>query len=629
MEKTTTLVKTSFQLLLKGALLSLLTIFSFSSDLFAQYSVPNHYFGCQYNTTGYIAAINDFVVEDNSGNVLFNKPGDECNQTTSGVNVTGGHYNEMTLTPSFTLSSGGTYTIKINCTNPGNYTLGAVVGIWIDVNGDEDFSDAGEFITPNSWQVPSAANNANAGSYGELEFTVPCGNFEGSTRMRIRSNYNAYSITSSSHSSTGTAFYYGETEDYTIAIAKPTGLNASAFIPDTAFIGTVVNFVNGNQTGYISHAWDVGNNGSVDYTTTNAQHIFNAVGTYSVKLKSVNCLGADSVVKQVVIVAPTAPPVADFVATKNRVELFDVFNLVDLSTNGPTYWSYYVTDGADTIYYQGGNPFIHKNPEIFTGTNAVGFPKIFPDAGFWDVCLVASNSIGSSSITCKQNYIEVTKSTFNMGPETSLPANIIGIAEGTLYDKGGPLNNYTVPESNLEALIAPCGAKSVTLEFKQFKLLANANIKIYDGTDATGTPLHTGNGFTLGNEPTGPITSNSGTLYLLFNSTAGGTDSGFVATWTSVQGSGDPPVADFDLPGSTVYNSVWVDFINTSQNAEGNVDFEWRVDGVLASLGRDLEWVFTVNGTHTIQLRVIGCDGTVSTSTKQVVVAHPWYSNHG
>ena len=108
-----------------------------------------------------------------------------------------------------------------------------------------------------------------------------------------------------------------------------------------------------------------------------------------------------------------------------------------------------------------------------------------------------------------------------MGPETSLPANIIGIAEGTLYDKGGPLNNYTVPESNLEALIAPCGAKSVTLDFKQFKLLANANLKIFDGTDATGTPLHSGSGFTLNNAPTGPITANSGTMYLLFQLNSG------------------------------------------------------------------------------------------------------------
>jgi PKD repeat protein len=273
---------------------------------------------------------------------------------------------------------------------------------------------------------------------------------------------------------------------------------------------------------------------------------------------------------------------------------------------------------------QGPNPFVHRNPIIFTGTNPVGFPKLFPDNGFWDVCLIASNVVGSSSSSCKDDYIEVTKSSFNIGPETSIPNNIIGIPEGTIYDKGGPLNNYTVPEANLEALIAPCGAQSVTLTFKQFKLLSNANLKIYDGTNALGTPLHTGTGFTAGNAPTGPITANSGTLYMLWNSTSGSTDSGFIANWTSVQGSGDPPVANFLLPSTTLYNAVFYDFINTSQNAEGNVDFEWRIDGVLAGLGRDLEnAIFFSNGPHTVKLTVTGCDGSTSTVTKNITVAHP------
>ena len=95
--------------------------------------------------------------------------------------------------------------------------------------------------------------------------------------------------------------------------------------------------------------------------------------------------------------------------------------------------------------------------------------------------------------------------------------------------KGGQFNNYTAPEANLEALIAPCGAASVSLDFTTFKLNANANLKIYDGVNALGTPLHSGNGFTAGNAPSGTIVANSGALYMLWNSSAGAVDSGFAA----------------------------------------------------------------------------------------------------
>jgi hypothetical protein len=343
-----------------------------------------------------------------------------------------------------------------------------------------------------------------------------------------------------------------------------------------------------------------------------------------------NCLGIDSIVKTVTVIAPTAAPVADFVATKNVVELFDVLNLIDLSTNGATYWNWYLTNGVDTIdgldqaALQGGDPYTNRNPSVITGSNPVGFPKLFPDRGEWTVCLQSSNSIGSSSVTCKVDYIEVTKTSFNMGPETSLPANIISAASGTLYDKGGPFGNYTVPEANLEALIAPCGASSVTVTFEQFKLLANANLKVYDGVNALGTPLHTGSGFTAGNAPSGPITANTGTLYMLWNSTSGNTDSGFIANWTSVAGSGNSPVADFDVPADTIYNAVFVDFMNTSTDAEGNVQFEWTIDGSPAGFSRHLQnQIFLTNGSHCIKLKVINCDGSISEVTKCIWVAHP------
>lgn len=625
MEKTITLIKKSFRQIKRRGMI-LLALGSLASiPAMGQYTSPTHYYGCSWSTGtytyAYYAAIEDVTVTDAAGNVLYSKAADDCNQTPTGVNV--GHYNEIETTPAFTLTAGATYTVTVGGSNPNSSTTGLSVGVWIDFDGNGSFGETENWI---------GVMGMSAGGSNSLTFTAPCNVTTSASggRMRIRSNANWYTWSRSQHSISGTAgAWYGETEDFACDFDKPTAKVANFFAPDTAYVGTIVKFQNSSSSAGINE-WDVNADGILEGTSRDFEHVFSSVGTYDVKLKIVNCAGTDSMTKSIVIIAPTAAPVADFVATKNVVELFDIVTMVDLSSNGATYWDWLFINGSDTIdgtdmfSLQGGDPYVNKNPEVFTGTNPAGFPKIFPDRGLWTVCLRSSNSIGTSAWKCKTDYIEVTKTSFNMGPETSLPANVITATEGTLYDKGGPDNNYTVPEANLEALIAPCGAKSVTVVFKQFKLNANANLKIFDGENALGTPLHSGNGFTKGNEPSGPITANSGMLYLLWNSSTGATDSGFIADWTSVLGSSAKPIADFDLPAATIYNAVSTDFMNTSVNAEGNVDFEWYIDGTLASLSRDLtNQLFLTNGNHCIKLRVISCDGSVSEKLKCFTVAHP------
>lgn len=615
MEKTLTYSTKRFRLLAGYFVLAVLGVLSLPNIANAQYTQPPHYMGCHWNNNGQYAAIEDIAIQDNSGNTVFTKSGDGCNDVNPGLGS--GHYNLMTTTSSFTLNGGAQYTFEIEMSNPNNFGTSTRVGVWFDFNGDQDFADAGEFVSPSNWTVA-------VGNKARFNFTVPCGGkTSGPIRMRVRSNASFYNLTANNHSTTGTAMYYGETEDYTCSYALVPGLNADFFAPDTVFVNTIAGFVNANQSGYIGHEWTV--DGST-YNGTNAEHIFTSTGTFDVKLKSTNCNGSDSLTKSVVVVAPTAPPVADFVSTRNVMEIFDVFELIDLSTNGPTNWDWYAYNGnGDTVSIaQGGDPYTHRNPLVLTNTNPAGIPKIFVDEGLWSVCLKSSNGVGPSTTVCKTDYIEVRRTNFSIGPETSLPANIITASSGTLYDKGGPNNNYPNNDANLEALIAPCGAQSVTLNFNMFKVLANANLKVYDGINALGTPLHPGNGFTAGNAPSGPLTANSGAIYLLWNSGAGGSDSGFAATWTSVAGTGGALVADFELPADTLYNAVEESFINTSENAGGNTSFEWIVNNVLVATTRDLvDQLYLTNGNYTITLRAIGCDGTTSTRTKSFFVANP------
>jgi len=576
------------------------------------YSQPNHIYGCAYSATALrYGAIEEIVIEDANGNVIYSKNSDGCNNP-----AINGHYTLVESKSAFDLSAGSTYTIKIRQSNPAGYNgYNIFCGVWIDFNGDKDFADAGEFVVPNRWSI-------GYNSLTSRQFTVPCSGSTNTVRMRVRTDYQyGYGMTSTNHSN---QLYYGETEDYTCDYIVPTSTTSDFIRPDTAYVGTPVTFKNSNQAGYISHNWSMD---GTTYTSTNVNHVFAATGTYDVKLVSTNCNGSDSTTKQITIISPTAPPKSDFVANKSVYEIFETVKLTDLSTNGATYWDWVFVnpltndtiDGDDQGVLRGGDPFLNKNPLVNTGNY---FGAV--DIGVWDVYLTASNSIPGQVQTPKMGYVTVQRSSYNMGAGTALPANVISVSAGTIYDDGGQNGNYGNNKTT-EALIAPCGAKSVTLDFTSFDLNSNATLKIYDGVNALGTPLHTGNGFTSGNAPTGAITANSGAMYLLWTSTTGTTAGGFAANWTSVAGSADAPLADYSFPSTTLYNAVYVEFTNTSLNAEGSTTFEWTLTGPdnTSANTRDFSYTFLTNGTYTLELKVIACDGRTSTKSYTFTVVAP------
>lgn len=83
--------------------------------------------------------------------------------------------------------------------------------IWIDLNGDEDFSDAGELVYDAGSMSKSTVNGS---------LTVPAGTAEITTRLRVSMKYNGAPTECES-------FTYGEVEDYTVHISSgSTGLQA-------------------------------------------------------------------------------------------------------------------------------------------------------------------------------------------------------------------------------------------------------------------------------------------------------------------------------------------------------------------------------------------------------------------
>ncbi len=596
--------------LLKLSLILITFFVLVQGNAYAQYSTPGHYYGCYWNNGNLgSAAIEEVIIEDASGNQVFRKAPDDCNdQTTNALNVAGAHYNLLTTTPSFTLVAGGTYTIKVSTSMRQNFNQNQFVGVWVDVNGNQNFGDAGEFL--GNVRTNPGAGLSNPGTLGELTVTLPCGGFSGTTRLRLRSDrQNQYAANAHSLEGGATGFGYGETEDYTITMTNPSSISSNFSIPDTAFIGTRVTAINGSS-GNFRTDWTFIEGGS-EYTDRreNGRHVFTSTGRHQIKLVNENCFGADSSTRSIVIIQPPGPPTVDFVASHTVVDLFDEVGLTDLSSNGPTYWNWMFVNGVDTVNgdflfeLRGNDIDVNQNPELLAA---------FVGIGMWDVCLQASNSRGASSLVCKRDYLEITKLTYNMGPETSLPANVIEALSGSIFDSGGPERDYGANE-DVEALIAPCGAESVTLEFSEWKVRDNATLRIFDGENALAPLIAT---LTESNPPTGPITAQSGAMYLSFVSTLGAVDSGFAADWTSVVGNATPPVADFTVPEEDIFNGSITQFTNTSQNVRGNVTYTWSVEPITAgapeqevSFGENLNFQFSSNNVNRVCLEVETCQG--------------------
>ncbi len=199
--------------------------------------------------------------------------------------------------------------------------------IWIDYNGDHDFSDAGEEVFAGS------GSSVVTGS-----FTVPGSAPLGNTRMRVSMSYSTYPPYC------GT-FTYGEVEDYTANIAGTTPQPpVAAFVgsPTTVTVGGSVNFTDQSTNNPTSWSWTFEGGTPDSSTSQNPTVTYNSVGTFNVSLTATNAYGSDTETKVDYITVNAAP--ADEIA-----EAVDNGSLT-FTHSGDANWTR-VTD----VFYYGGD----------------------------------------------------------------------------------------------------------------------------------------------------------------------------------------------------------------------------------------------------------------------------------
>lgn len=157
---------------------------------------------------------------------------------------------------------------------------------------------------------------------------------------------------------------------------------------------------------------------------------FSQTGTYSVKLFVSNTSGGDSLLKSnyVTVTSVTAPPVADFTASKTTPVTNEVISLVDLSTNSPTSWKWRIS--PVNFIFVNGTDSLSQIPNIkFTNGNN------------FTITLIATNAEGADTFT-KVDYIKVNASSVTPVIRTQPLSVYPNPASGVFYvntENGGSL----------------------------------------------------------------------------------------------------------------------------------------------------------------------------------------------
>lgn len=535
------------------------------------------------------------------------------------INNPSGDFDKVTnyLTQVNTMYQGDS--AKINVTiGPGNNEQ---VAVYVDWNNNGLYDNPAEEVMYYSNVVAAGNTDGSAITSGSNWIKVPCNAAPGYHRLRVVSDwYGATRIDPCSQK------WYGDGEDYTINVLPQPAVKAQFTAVDTFYTNGVYNFTNTSIGVGNTYQWDFQNDGVYDATTKNGSFQYATPGTYTCKLKatSVGCSGtsSDSTTKVVVVINAPAAPTANFISNINVVSTSDIVTFYDLSTFGPGSWTWSISPsnigGNTAYYYVNGTSASSQNPQVQ-----------FAQVGKYTVMLTATNTVGSGTLT-KAYYINCVKE-YSFCATT---ATTTSDAAGFLYDAGGRNGNYSANQ-NCTMLIKPDCASKVTLKFKAFDMSIYQTpggdwIKVYDGTNASGTPLHTSIGWSAGiqnqtnNTPWLPPTlvANSGAMYIEYHTDGAFQAAGFQAEWSTTPIVGTTtPVATFSVP-DTIYTGVNNTYTATATGTGFNFDWDFNNDGVYDASGTSVNYQYNTPMTTTVKCLVSSCTGQ-TTLTKNVVVLTP------
>ena len=363
--------------------------------------------------------------------------------------------------------------------------------------------------------------------------------------------------------------------------------------------------------------------------------------------------------------AGSSAPITNFGSNRKTICTGDTVTFTDSSSFSPTSWYWVFT--PNNITFINGTSANSQNPEVK-----------FPNSGYYNVSLTATNSNGSNTKT-KNSLIKVggfqtpfiedfettstTLSNWRIGNPDNLTtwslANTSGNGSSTRSatmsyysnNHAGERDNLISPILNLSSLV------TATLQYQhaytRYNTAGTDSLIIYIsgncgstwtrlasyGEDGTGNFATAPDGTFTQNATFSPTSANDwcgsaigADCDSIDISTYAGNDNVVIAFQgydnygnnlfidnINIFGSTTTALtAAFTAASSTICTDVQTTFTNTSLNA---TSYTWKENGAVISTSQDLTKTFTTGGSYTIML--IASNGTTTDSASQVITVNP------
>jgi PKD repeat protein len=313
---------------------------------------------------------------------------------------------------------------------------------------------------------------------------------------------------------------------------------------------------------------------------TNFNYTFTQPGYYRVRLSCVNQFGTSFVEKPIFVSPPVRKPKAQFFADRRILGVYDQVQLYDLSTNGPSFWQWYMDPPCNNC---GGLFFNTFNPT--PNTASPSFAAY--DPGTYKICLVVGNAMGTDTL-CREEYIRVVSGyrlcsgsdSVSREDEGYIMSNILQAPTGYFY-----IANQCQSPAPPGFRIAPC-ADSIYISLERLRMRNTDSVYIRGGS-YTGTILRRFGGSNINAYSDSLRNFRFGGQELFITWTPGtpnGTgvsvpDSGFSFRWTSLPAMYGPPTASFTIP-DTVYTGYNLRVQNTTTGIKPVYAWDLNGDGV-------------------------------------------------
>lgn len=384
--------------------------------------------------------------------------------TINNASTGGTGYSDFTAI-STNLSKGTAYTITVTPTWTGSaYSEG--IAVWIDYNGNGDFSDSGELV----WSRTASTATPASGT-----FTIPTTALTGATRMRVSMKYNGVPTACE-------AFSYGEVEDYTVNLQTGAADTTPPSTPTLTASGTTQNSTNLSWTASTDNVgvtgYDVFQGSTLVATATTTTYTATGLtaGTaYAFSIKAKDAAGNTSASSNVVNVTTSSTSVSYCASQGNSVADEKIANVQFVSINNPstggtgytdfTSISTNVTRGSSytisitpqwtsSVYSEGYSVWIDYNKDgDFTDAGEQVFTKAASSAtvatGTITIPTGATLGLTRMRVSMKYNAIPTACEAFPYGQVEDYMVNIVSSGKGESASDLASIKLYPNPATSI------------------------------------------------------------------------------------------------------------------------------------------------------------------------------------